>query len=246
MLTHTFLLAVAAGYAAAQISGISTNCSSAFLVVSNDPSVSTCLSPITLAGLVTGGSGSAVNVIDQWVDKICPAAPCSNATLATVVNTIVAGCSSEIASLGITTSASQLVPIVQQGYPAVRQIVCLKDGSNNCITETLGNIQSATGQNITISSFLSVFTQAGNLPSNVTCTNCQKASYNIIAKQEPTIASSLQQTLQNKCGASFTDGTQPSGIAESASTASPATSNSALELVVTDRAQFSSPVALKW
>ncbi|KAF8345952.1 hypothetical protein F5887DRAFT_849951, partial [Amanita rubescens] len=203
---------------------ISTNCSAALLVVSNDSGASACLSPSSLAGLITGGS--TVSVIDQWLGKICPAAPCSNATLSTVVNTIVGGCSNELATYGITTSASDLVPIVQQYYPTVRQIACLKDGNTNCITETLNNIQTATGQNITLSNFISVLSLAGNLPSNVTCTACEKAAYNIVAQQQPTLASSAQSALQSKCGADFTNGTQPSGIIESASTASAGTSSS--------------------
>ncbi|KAF8739267.1 hypothetical protein AX14_010243 [Amanita brunnescens Koide BX004] len=225
MLARAFILLAAAGLAVAQIPGISANCSAALLVVTNDSGASACLSPTSLAGLITGGSGSEVNVIDQWLDKVCPAAPCSNATLATVVNTIVGGCSNELSTLGITTSASELVPIVQQFYPTVRQVACLKDGSTNCITEALDNIQTATGQNITLSNFLSVLDLSGNLPSNVTCTACEQASYNIIAQQQPSVASGIQSALQSKCGSSFTDGTQPSGIVEAASTASAGTSS---------------------
>jgi hypothetical protein len=226
MLTRAFILIAAAGLAAAQTPSISTNCSSALLVVSSDSGASACLSPSSLTGLITGGS--TVNIIDQWLDKICPAAPCSNATLATVVNTIVGGCSTELATYGITTSAAELVPMVQQYYPTVRQIACLKDGNTNCVTETLDNLQAATGQNITLSNFISVLSLAGDLPSNVTCTACTQTAYDIIAQQQPALVSTVQPALQSKCGTDFTNGTRPSGIVESASTASPGTtSNSA-------------------
>ncbi|KAF8622728.1 hypothetical protein AX15_006819 [Amanita polypyramis BW_CC] len=223
MLVHAVVLAMAAGYTAAQIS-ISANCSAALLVVNNDPGASACLSPSTLVGLATG-SGSTVSVIDQWLGKICPVAACSNSTLASVVNTVAGGCSNELAAAGITAPASILVSIVQQGYPTVRQVACLKDGNTNCVTETLNNIQSSTGQTITISNIVSVVSQFNNLPTNVTCTNCVKAGYSTVKQQQPAWASGLQQPLQAKCGTSFTDGAQPSGIVESASTASPATSS---------------------
>lgn len=80
-----------------------------------------------MVGLITGGSGSAVGTIDQWLGKICPAAPCSNATLTTVVNTLVGGCSTELSNLGITTPASELLSVVEQYYPTVRQVACLKE-----------------------------------------------------------------------------------------------------------------------
>jgi len=223
MLTRAFFLFAAAGLAAAQTPSLSTNCSAALLVVSNDSGASACLSFSSLTGLITGGS--TVSTIDQWLDKICPAAPCSNATLSTVVNTLVGGCSSELATYGITASASELVPIVQQYYPTVRQIACLKDGNTNCITETLDNIQTETGQNITLSNFISVLSLAGNFPSNVTCTACTQAAYDILAQQQPSLASSAQSALQSECGADFTNGTRPTGIVESASTASAGTSS---------------------
>jgi hypothetical protein len=68
----------------------------------------------------------------------------------------------------------------------------------------LNNIQTTTGQNITISNFISVLSLAGNFPSNVTCTACEQAAYNIVAQQQPTLASSAQSALQSKCGANFT------------------------------------------
>jgi len=223
MLTRAFILIAATGLAAAQTPSISTNCSAALLVVNNDSGASACLSPSSLAGLITGGS--TVSTIDQWLGKICPAAPCSNATLATVVNTIVGGCSNELATYGITDSASDLIPIVQKYYPTVRQIACLKDGNTNCITETLDNLQTATGQNITLSNFISVLSLDGSLPSNVTCTACAQAAYDILAQQQPSLASSVQSTFQSKCGADFTNGTHPTGVVESASTASAGTSS---------------------
>ncbi|KAF8633282.1 hypothetical protein AX17_004457 [Amanita inopinata Kibby_2008] len=125
MLSNLLILAAATGYVSAQLS-VSANCSAALLTVNNDPGASACLSPLSLAGLATGSSNT-VDVIDQWLDKICPAAPCSNSTLANVVNTIAGGCAKELSAAGITLPAATLVSIVQQAYPTVRQIACLKE-----------------------------------------------------------------------------------------------------------------------
>ncbi|KIL68836.1 hypothetical protein M378DRAFT_157970 [Amanita muscaria Koide BX008] len=227
MFFQLLLLVAGARYAAAQIS-ISANCTAAILSVNSNAAAASCLSLGSLAGLATGGS--PIDTIDQWLNTICPAAACSNSTLAFVVNTIVPGCPSELAAAGITDSASGLVPVVQAAYPTLREVACLKNGSTNCVTQTLTALQSSTNQTISISSITDAISNFSSLPVNVACTGCIKASYNIIAQNDPSEASNLQQPLQQKCGTSFTDGSTPSGIVESASTAtsSSGSSNSAI------------------
>jgi len=127
--------------------------------------------------------------------------------------------------MNITASPSVLVTIVQQYYPTIRQIACLKDGNTNCLTETLGNLQTTTGQIITLPAFIdSVLCVTDDFPTSVTCTACIQASYDILAQQQPGLASVAQPALQSKCGSFFTDGSQPTNIVESASTATSSSS----------------------
>jgi hypothetical protein len=226
MFFQLLAIATATGFAAASIS---ENCTAAFLSISSNSAASACLSPTSLAGVVAGGN-SAINSVDQWLDTICPAAPCSNSTLENVVNTIAGGCQSELAAANVTASTSELVTLVQEAYPTVRQVACLKDGNTNCVTETLTNLQSSTNQSISLTSIISAVSEFNNLPTSVACTSCIQASYNIVAEQQPSQASKVQQALQDKCGTSFTNGSTPSGVTESASTATAGTkSNSATQ-----------------
>jgi len=226
MFFHLLTIATATGFAAASISA---NCTVALLSISDNAAASACLSPSSLVGVAAGGN-SAISSVDQWLNTICPAAPCSNSTLEEVVDTIAGGCQNELAAANVTASTSELVTLVQEAYLPVRQVACLKDGNTNCVTETLTNLQSYNNQSISLSSIISAVSEFNNLPTSVACTSCIKASYNIVAEEQPSQASKVQQALEDKCGTSFTNGSTPSGITESASTATAGSkSNSATQ-----------------
>jgi hypothetical protein len=125
-----------------------------------------------------------------------------------------------LASTGFTSDQTPtIISLVEQYYPTVRQVICLKDGSTNCITQTLTNIEAVVGP-LTITNIISLAANPpSTLPTNITCSNCIKAAYNIIAKNIPSIVTDAAPALQSQCGASFTDGTTPSGISESATNA---------------------------
>ncbi|PFH50896.1 hypothetical protein AMATHDRAFT_75286 [Amanita thiersii Skay4041] len=224
MLPLVLSLSIALGCVSAQTS-LTPNCTAAFFAVSADADVAACLSPTTLTGIVAGGS-SAISTIDKWLGQICPAAPCSNSTIEKVVTTLGNGCSSDLKNAGLDLPPATLVPLVQQFYPTVRQVACLKDGNTFCVTQTLNNIQSTSNSPLSINTVVSAVTQFDKLPNNVTCTNCIKASYNIIAQAVPELVSDLQQPLQDKCGASFVDHNTPSGITQTASNSSSASTSS--------------------
>lgn len=226
----TFVALVA--YASAQSLGISSQCQSTLtsLVVNPDAA---CLDISSLIPVVTAGSSlsSLIGPINTWLTNLCNTPACSNATIAAIVQNVTTGCTSDLSSLGFTSSdTSQVTNLVEQFYPTVRQVVCLKDGSTNCITQTLTNIQNVT-DSFNLTSIASLTTGAGitlpNVPTNVTCTNCIKAIYNQVKSAFPSAASDAAPALQSQCGASFTDGTAPSGIVESATTATTVASNSA-------------------
>jgi len=195
-----------------------------------------------LLPIFTSPNNSVITPIDNWLKSLCAAGPCSNSTLAKIVTTVASGCSNEIASLGIqSVNVAQVTQDVQQYYPAVREAVCLKDNSDNtnCVTQSLTNIQTTTGVTLNVNE-LGVLASGGysslNLPSNVICTNCAKAAYNILEPIDPTLIP--QATVQGECGASFVDGNNPSGIVQTASnsTSSAATGNSGSRALPTNGA----------
>ena len=84
-----------------------------------------------------------------------------------------------------------------------------------CITETLNNLQPYTGD-LTITnleSYVSAIMSGGsipNIPSNVTCTDCVKASYSIVSQSfGDLIPSSVSSDLSSTCGSSFVGESTP-------------------------------------
>lgn len=75
----------------------------------------------------------------------------------------------------------------------------------NCLASTLNDIQSANGP-LTLNSLIQLVTLGNvpNIPSNVTCSDCTKAAYNILRSDVPSIVSDTSGELQQQCGANFT------------------------------------------
>jgi len=75
----------------------------------------------------------------------------------------------------------------------------------NCLASTLNDIQSANGP-LTLSSLIQLVTlgNVSNIPSNVTCSDCTKAAYNILRSDVPSIVSDASGGLEQQCGANFT------------------------------------------
>ncbi|KAI0695974.1 hypothetical protein C8T65DRAFT_583856 [Cerioporus squamosus] len=222
--------AVAVQLAGTTAQSISSQCQStlAALVTSSDAS---CLNAQALVGLVASSSSSSntsiVSSINTWATGLCSKPACSNDTLAAVVSNITSGCSSDLQSLGLSNiDSGELTSIVQTAYPTVRQVLCLADTNNSntlCVTEALNSIEPYTGQ-LSVSNIESIATtiMSGgaipNVPSNVTCTDCVKGAYSIVAQNfGDLIPSSVSSDLSSTCGASFVDGSQPSTVTQLAS-----------------------------
>ena len=86
--------------------------------------------------------------------------------------------------------------------------------SNNnelCVTETLTNIQNATGTTLSTSGIAQLFGQLqsgqlSNIPPSAICTNCTKEAYNIVNGQFPGLATGTVNVMGNVssvCGADF-------------------------------------------
>ncbi|ESK97039.1 hypothetical protein Moror_6396 [Moniliophthora roreri MCA 2997] len=226
--------AVATGFAVASAQ-LSQQCTSALASVASNPEAGACLAPAQLVSIVAGdGNSSIVEPIDAWLNSVCAVAPCNNETISAIVTNVTAGCTRELSLFGYDSSQNAaIIATVQQVYPTARKVVCLKDGNTNCVTQTLTNIQNTVGTlspNNIVDIVANNSTQASLLNAqNITCTNCIKAAYNTINTDFP-LGSDAQSELQQQCGASFTDGQNPSGISQTANTASAQGENAAVIL----------------
>jgi hypothetical protein len=75
-----------------------------------------------------------------------------------------------------------------------------------CDTELLQEIQTASGQNLTVNSLIKTISGLNfqNIPKNITCSDCIKAAYTTINKDIPDLTSDAAPAAQSQCGASFT------------------------------------------
>lgn len=86
----------------------------------------------------------------------------------------------------------------------------MRSTSNNntlCLTETLTNLEPYTGT-LTVSNIEAVASQivAGtvpSVPSNVTCTDCSKAAFNLVEQNFNGLLSGYSSDVSTTCGSSF-------------------------------------------
>ncbi|KAF8637960.1 hypothetical protein AX16_010593 [Volvariella volvacea WC 439] len=227
MFSKILLFSLLTGFVYAQ--GLSSSCTSTLASLATNPEAS-CLNPAALIPLFVGSqNASVVGPIDTWVTGLCATGPCSNETLANIVTNVTAGCSTELNTFGLGPDRTEgLITGIQAYYPTARRIVCLQDGDTNCVTQTLTNVEQYTGP-LTVNETVNLITGSSGvrIPSNVTCTDCMKAAYNIFREDVPLLGNEIEYGLQEQCGSSFTNGTTPGGITETASsTTSPSDSGS--------------------
>ncbi|KAJ7680451.1 hypothetical protein DFH06DRAFT_1163081 [Mycena polygramma] len=217
---------------------LSSACQSALTQIAVNPDANACLSSSSLASLALATNDSSIiTPVDNWLKSMCALPPCSNSTLSAVVTNITTGCSAELSASGSSgATASTILPLVEQYYATVRKVVCLTDSGTNCITQTLTNIQSMLGT-LSIGNIGGVIgnaiTSNASLPANISCSNCVKEAYNVLNGDFPSTAASLSSDLNSECGSSFTDGTTPTGIVETATTSGAAKDNSAKAMLMT-------------
>ncbi|KAI0661199.1 hypothetical protein C8Q70DRAFT_1043833 [Cubamyces menziesii] len=202
---------------------ISSQCQStlASIVANKDAA---CLNPSALVSLaISNSDASIVPTVNTWLSGLCSRAECSNDTISEVVHSVASGCSSDLSSFGLSdVNGDELTSLVQMIYPTVREVVCLSDTNNNntlCITETLNNLEPYTGS-LTASNIDKLVTgivgggSIPNLPSNVTCTDCTKAAYNILQMNFGDLVDGYSGSISSTCGASFIDGASPATVSE--------------------------------
>jgi len=199
---------------------VSSQCQSSLAGIASS-SDAQCINAAGLVPIFLGDSNaSVVPPLNTWLTGFCSKDACSNQTLAALVTNLTNGCSSDLSTLGLANSNTNLTSTVQQFYPTVRQILCLQDNSTHqfCAVDALYDIQNATGT-ISINNIFPVLPQIFwgglpvlGLPPKITCNNCTKTAYNIIVSNVPnSITSDENTTISNQCGSSFIDGKKPHG-----------------------------------
>jgi len=228
MLRSAFTLVALVSYASAQNTGLSGGCRSAVVQVISNPNAADCLAGSSLLSFI-GSSGSIVSPIDNWISNMCKSKACDNSTLAGAVKNITNGCATDFK---ITSDVDTLTSTVQEVYPSVRKILCLKEGNNSCITQFLSNIQDIVGT-ISLSNVLNLVgsVSASDFPPNITCTNCNKAIYNVVNQSIPSVSTILTPPLKSECGASFIDGASTADVTASASNSIESSTSSASSIV---------------
>ncbi|KAI0029660.1 hypothetical protein K488DRAFT_72805 [Vararia minispora EC-137] len=218
--------AALASTAYAQSLNLSSSCQSTLGSIATGPD-GTCLNAAGLVTFATVNSNSSlITPLNSWLTGMCSQSQCSNQTLANIVSNITSGCSSDLSSLGFSSSStSTVVSDVQQFYPTVREIVCLKNTTSNnlCATDLLTDVQNSVGtlsQNNLQQIVVSIIGGSQTLESvlnSASCSDCFKAAYNVINTNFPSLMTSAERSnFTSTCGANFTNGQNPSTVSQTA------------------------------
>ncbi|KAH6913912.1 hypothetical protein BKA70DRAFT_648044 [Coprinopsis sp. MPI-PUGE-AT-0042] len=206
----------------AYVSAQSENCRNTITSVGVNPDAAACLNTPALIPILTGDSSqSLIPTINNWLTGLCGAPACSDATLTAVVTNLTTGCADETGAFGLTgENVESSINLIKQYYPTARKIFCLKDGSDNCITKTLQAVESKVGtlsldgltEKIANGSF-------SEITSDVYCTDCTKAAWNVIVEDVPAVANNteLKNQAEQTCGADFANGEKPANVVSSES-----------------------------
>ncbi|KAJ7446185.1 hypothetical protein B0H11DRAFT_2085466 [Mycena galericulata] len=210
--------AAAAGLASAQLS-LSSDCTNSLKGILASPEAA-CLNPSALLSFFVGTNQSVPNTVNNWLTGLCSQGFCSNATLASVVSNVTSGCASDLSGVGASVPAT-VTQLVQEIYPTVRNVMCLKDDASNqlCVTETLNNLEDIVGKlsfsSLDSGTLVSDFQTVVASASNLACTDCTKAAFTLISpltQQFPEATTGIDAL----CGANFIDGSSPTSVSQTA------------------------------
>ncbi|KAF8515441.1 hypothetical protein JB92DRAFT_2914788 [Gautieria morchelliformis] len=211
--------------------GSTGTCQSTLLNVSSNSEASSCLNVPGLAAILTlPANSSVVPSLNTWLQGMCRASPCSNATINAITTNITNGCQSDISNTGIGQSTLQtIIQDVPRFYPTIRSIACLKTASNDtlCASSTLLDVESFVGQPLSAENAMDAISQiaghATSLPANLTCTGCTQAAFDTFQADEAMLAANpaVQSVISQQCGANFLTASQPSDVVEGTASAAP-------------------------
>ncbi|KAF8595312.1 hypothetical protein BDV93DRAFT_611476 [Ceratobasidium sp. AG-I] len=242
--------ATAVSAATPDLSGLSASCQTTVQSVLAGPA-STCLGVSGLMGIATiTANQSIVAPVNDWLTSTCAQPACTNATIDSLFSNITSGCSSDLTAAEVTNGTlTDIKEYIDQWYPVAREVACLKDSNNSnafCITTTLKALENYISQPLSLDAFGLALAFAGtDVPKNLTCTSCVQAAYALIRPRLNDANRGTWDTfLGGQCGASYTNGTTPAGIIQSASTAPAGSSSPANGAMSLKTGVFGSAVAV--
>ncbi|KAF9474544.1 hypothetical protein BDN70DRAFT_884686 [Pholiota conissans] len=208
------------------LSTLSTTCVSALKGLLVAPEAQ-CLNAGAFLSIAASGNIDVPSIATKWLTGLCATGSCSTASLTTIVQNVTAGCAQDVkTAFNIDISdPSVILPYVEQYYPSVRQIACLKDDSANtlCVPQTLTNLQNIIGplgtDDLNMDTILADAQKiAASDYKNLACTSCAKQAYSVAAKvfPDPSLLASVNGSITDTCGASFTDGQNVTTVSQTA------------------------------
>lgn len=247
------VVAVAVGAAAQDLSSLSSSCQTVATNILTGPA-STCLGINSLISVaLTPKNQSIISPIDNWLKSTCPQPACTNATIDSVISNITTGCATDLTQIGVTSDDIQsMKPQIEGFYHIGREIFCLQDTSNAnayCLTTTLQAIQSYINETLSVNNIATIAPKlsasSSDVPKDLICTPCIDKAYDIL---KPYLSNSDIQAADSYfsglCGSSFTSGTAPTNIVQTASTATAASSNARSGAMSLKAGVFGSAVAV--
>jgi len=167
--------------ALAQLSGLSSSCTSALTGIITNSEATSCLAVSSLVpALSTPANASLVPVIANYEKAVCAAPTCSNSTITSLVQNIATGCASDLSGLGIDTNSSSAQSAIQQYaapvYLLVKDLICLRNntesnstssgsscssGSVFCLEDFLNNLEKDLNVTLSISFLEQVVSSIG-------------------------------------------------------------------------------------
>jgi len=202
--------------------GLSTGCQTAAGGLLSTE-FSSCANVIGLVQIISA-QGGILEPLNNWINGICSSTPCSNETLTSTASSINSGCSDDVKK-GVPTAIS--LSNVITNYNAIRNMLCTQYTSNStfCVPSVLGNVQTATGKNITLAQVQAIVsgglsTSLAAVPPATYCNDCGHALFtqskaitvNTGSANVSTASAPASDAAAQACGASFADGKVPSSI----------------------------------
>ncbi|KAG9100024.1 hypothetical protein FRC06_004603 [Ceratobasidium sp. 370] len=225
--TGLVVAAAIAGTSAQGMGGVSSTCQSAATAVLSGPA-GTCLGVSDLLNIALAPANqSLISPIDKWLTDTCAQPACTTETLDAAVSNITSGCQTD---LGLTSDdIVDVKQYIDEWYSTAREVACLKDtnaANAFCVTTTLQAIETYAGQPLSKSGIPGIILRFGSanaeIPKNITCTPCIQAAYALIRpKLNDANRGTWDNYLGGQCGSSYTSGSSPSSIQQSANTNPP-------------------------
>ncbi|KAH9464245.1 hypothetical protein MJO29_002184 [Puccinia striiformis f. sp. tritici] len=190
----------------------------------------TCANVLELVSIFDA-KDSLVSPINDWVSGACSATPCRQEGLARASRMIRTGCQQDLEEKSVAATA--LYSVITH-YNATRDMFCTqyKENLNYCLPSVLGNVESESGQKITVDEVMSLlagkFTAADpafmSVPKEAYCNPCGQA----IVSQSAAMMDAIREDpvgiqfnfhsgdtvhqISDICGPAFEDQTLPNAV----------------------------------